>query len=112
MRTIILASALLCFLAACQKDEEFVGQWVGVKNECATLEIAKNGDQLMAKIREPNIFMGVYSQTSVPAVIKDGMLSVQMSKPVTMSIDKASGELVGEKLRYRRPNGTEKKCDK
>lgn len=112
MRKIFLASALLCLLAACQKGEEYVGQWVGVKNECATLDIVQNGDQLMAKIREPNIFVGLYSQTTVPAVIKDGMLSVQMSKPVVMSIDKSSGELVGEKLRYRRPNGSEKKCDK
>lgn len=112
MRKLLLASALLCFLTGCQKGDEFVGQWVGVKNECATIEIVQNGDQMMAKIREPNIFMGVYSQTTVPAVVKDGTLSVQMSKPVAMTIEKASGELVGANLRYRRPNGNEKKCGK
>lgn len=108
MRNLVLVSAVLCLLSACQSDDAFVGQWVGVKNDCATLEVVKNGDALLANIKTPNIFMGGYSKMSVPAVVKDGVLSIHLSRPVVMTIDEASKELVGGEGRYRRPNGSEK----
>lgn len=108
MRKLVSMLAGFCLLSACQKDDEFIGQWVGVKNDCAMLEIVQNGDHLLAKIKTPDIFMGGYSRMSVPALVKDRTLIVQLSRPVIATIDKTSGELVGENISYRRPNGSEK----
>lgn len=110
MRNLVVVSAVAFLLSACQNDDEFIGQWVGVKNVCSTLEVVKNGDQLLANIKAPDLFMGGFNRMSLPAVAKDGMLTVQASAPVVMTIEKATNELVGGNARYRRPNGSEKKC--
>lgn len=107
MRKLLLASAALVLLSACQDTDEFVGQWVWVKNDCSTLEIVKNGNQMLAHIKTPNPFLGGYYKNSAPATAKDGVLTIQLSQPMVMTIEKASGELVG-KDRYRRPTGAEK----
>lgn len=109
MRNVMLVSVMVTsLLTACQNDGEFVGKWVGVKSDCTTMEIVQNGDHLLAKIKTPDMFMGGYAKMSVPATAKDGMLSINMSHTVTMTIEKSSGELVGENVRYRRPTGNEK----
>ena len=75
LRTFVLSILLL--LTACAKaGSEYIGKWENVKNKKDQFEISRNGDNFLITRSGVNLF-GNSQTTTVPAVVKDGLLQVQ-----------------------------------
>lgn len=103
-----LASVAIMFalLTGCGgPGSEYVGKWVSVKNEKTVLEIERNGDNFMIRETTPNLFTGKSGTTSIPALLKDGMLKVQIGwGSVSFVLDKSTGNLTNGLAEYKRGN--------
>lgn len=89
----------------------YVGNWVSVKNECRKLAIEKNGSNFLVKISEPSQFVRKLDVRTVPAVMKDDMLYVELPRRAeALSFHEKSGNLVAAKGEYRRVLKDDKVC--
>lgn len=95
-------------LAGCNENSgsEYVGKWVNVRSNNRTLEVERNGDSFMLRETGPGFLTGKIETKNIPATLMDGTLQVQSSGlgPVTMSIDKATGNLTNGQNEYKRAN--------
>ncbi|WP_434152201.1 hypothetical protein ACR2R6_23380 (plasmid) [Methylocaldum gracile subsp. desertum] len=101
---VTLIAIALSFLAGCGgHGSEYVGKWVNVKNDKTILEIARNGESFMIRETTPNLFTGKVGTTSVPALLKDGVLTVQVGwSSVSFALDKSTGNLTNGLAEYKR----------
>lgn len=99
-------SAAAALLAGCGNHggDEYLGKWVNVKSEKRTLEIERNGEGFIVRNTEPSAWDGKLETKNIPAVLKDGALQVQTGGfgPVMLMVDKATGNLTGGRLEYKR----------
>lgn len=107
----IIAIVFISALAACSKSgEEYLGKWVNTKNDKATMEIVRNGDNYLITEKIPALYGNPPTTSTAPATLKDGMLQVQTGLgAVPVSYVKASDTLtvsgiMGNSNQYRRIN--------
>ena len=66
-------------LMACSKaGNEYLGKWQNITNSHDEIEIVRNGDNFLIKVNAPTL-AGKYETTTVPAILKDGILEIQGS---------------------------------
>lgn len=107
MKRTFLAAAFTLSLAACSgtnsASSQFIGNWTNIKNPNQTLAVIDNGDNLLAKLTSPNDFSGKPETQTTPAIVKNGTLQLQADiGPITMTIDRSTGHLVGADAEFKR----------
>ncbi|ARG30280.1 hypothetical protein L1W93_19025 [Acinetobacter baumannii] len=106
MRTAIgVALVSMTLLAGCggSAGDQFLGKWVGVKNDKHVLEIERNGDSYMVRNTEPSPFTGKTRTTNLPATLQDDVLQVSVGfGAISLAIDGKSGNLTDGRMEYRR----------
>jgi len=77
LRTVIILFIVGFSLTACSKaGNEYLGKWQNTVNSHDEIEIVRNGDNFLIKVNAPTL-AGKYEATTVPAILKDGILEVQ-----------------------------------
>jgi hypothetical protein len=98
----------LAFLLSCGKPgAEYIGKWQNVKNAHDQFEITRNGDNFLVR-RTTQGFFGKDQTTTVPGVLKDGILQLQgglFTAPLTYVKDTdrlTNAALMGGNVEYER----------
>lgn len=57
MRNLIFVGAMALSLAACNDSTtQFIGHWEQIGKNCSTMDIEKNGDAMLIKVKAPGMF--------------------------------------------------------
>ena len=74
----LLVAIVTMILAGCSRPgNEFIGKWRNTKSASNQIEITRNGGNFLIRIKEPAVFGGNQQTTTVPGILKDGILQVQ-----------------------------------
>lgn len=112
IKAAICCGLLAATLAGCGgSGSNYVGDWVSLKNECATISIKKNGDHFIIHTVSPGFFgLETYN---FPGTLVDGVMQMNVqSGVVSLLIDQKSGNIITPKVEYQRLQGVKKDCSK
>lgn len=111
MKKTLLVAIAVMGLAACDgAGSNFTGQWVNVKNDCLTLDVAENGANFIVKVDIPS-FLGPIQTLTTVGKLTNELLEIELGQvAVPFTYSKSTGTLITKGDEYKRDSGESKRC--